>query len=191
MYSASRTSIRIYSPTFGFGGGGIFHGAPFQPLGVQHALSSCERFHGAEGRADLFGFGYDTGNDIDFPVFIQALLSGRLPVFNHHTDGYPTFTTWPSAFDSSTHQVQYYKWLERAYLGGLRLVVQHAVSNQIICDLLGNGHYQPIRYSCNDMVAVDRQLDGSTTCRTTSTPRKADRARVGFASSPHPPKRAK
>jgi microsomal dipeptidase-like Zn-dependent dipeptidase len=80
-------------------------------------------------------------------------------VFNHHTEGYPDFTTWPSAFDSSTHQVQYYKWLERAYLGGLRLVVQHAVSNQIICDLLGNGGYQPIRYSCNDMVAVDRQLD--------------------------------
>lgn len=143
---------------FAFGGGGIFHGAPFHPLGVRHALGSCERFHAAEGRADLFGFGFDTGNDIDLPIFVQALLSGRLPVFNHHTEGYPDFTTWPSAHDSSTHQTQYYKWLERAYLGGLRLVVQHAVSNQIICDLLGNGGYQPIRYSCNDMFAVDRQL---------------------------------
>src|SRR5262249_44948558 len=46
---------------FGFGGGGIFHGAPFHPLGVQHALLSCERFHGPEGRADLFGAGFDAG----------------------------------------------------------------------------------------------------------------------------------
>jgi hypothetical protein len=90
---------------------------------------------------------------------VSALLSGRLPTFNHHTAGYPDFPTWPSAHDSSTHQTQYYKWLQRAYLGGLRLVVQHATTNQIICDLLGNGGYQPIRYSCNDMVAVDRQID--------------------------------
>lgn len=143
---------------FGFGGGGIFHGAPFHRLGVEHALGSCRRFHGVEGRADLFGAGFDAGSDIDLESFIPALISGRLPKFNHFTDGYPEFTEWPSAYDSSTHQVQYYKWLERAYLGGLRLVVQHAVSNQIICDLLGNGRYQPIRYSCNDMVAVDRQV---------------------------------
>jgi len=144
---------------FGFGGGGIYHGAPFHPLGVEHALGSCEQFHGVEGRRDLFGFGFDSGGDIDIGVFFQAIFSGRLPNFNHHTDGYPTFTTWPSAPFSSTHQVQYYKWLERAYLGGLRLVVQHAVSNQMICDFLGNGGIQPIRYDCTDMVAVDRQID--------------------------------
>jgi len=80
-------------------------------------------------------------------------------MFNHHTDGYPGFTDWPSGPFSATHQVQYYKWLERAYLGGLRLVVLHAVSNQIICDLLGKGGFQPIRYDCKDMTAVDRQLD--------------------------------
>jgi microsomal dipeptidase-like Zn-dependent dipeptidase len=143
---------------FAFGGGGIFHGAPFHALGVEHALPSCERFHGVEGRADLFGAGFDAGSNIDLALFVQALIEGRLPTFNHFTAGYPEFTGWPSAFDSSTHQVQYYKWLERAYLGGLRLVVQHAVNNQIICDLLGRGGFQPIRYSCNDMVAVDRQL---------------------------------
>lgn len=144
---------------FAFGGGGIFHGAPFHPLGVQHALGSCAKFHGFEGRRDIFGYGFDRGSDIDFDVFIGALISGRLPTFNHHTEGYPEFTTWPSAHDSSTHQTMYYKWLERAYLGGLRLFVQHATTNQVICDLLGNGGYQPIRYSCNDMVAVDREID--------------------------------
>jgi len=144
---------------FGFGGGGIYHGAPFHPLGVEHALGSCEQYHGSEGRRDLFGFGFDSGANIDIGIFFQALVSGRLPNFNHHTDGYPTFTTWPSAPFSSTHQVQYYKWLERAYLGGLRLVVQHAVSNQMICDFLGNGGIQPIRYGCTDMIAVDRQIE--------------------------------
>lgn len=144
---------------FGFGGGGIYHGAPFHPLGVEHALGSCEPFHGAEGRRDLFGFGFDSGANVDFGIFFQAIFSGRLPTFNHHTDGYPTFTTWPSAPFSSTHQVQYYKWIERAYQGGLRLVVQHAVSNQMICDFLGNGGIQPIRYDCTDMVAVDRQIE--------------------------------
>jgi len=143
---------------FAFGGGGIFHGAPFHELGVTHALGNCEPFHGVDGRADLFGAGYDAGTDISLESFIEALVTGQLPAFNHHTAGYPDFTTWPSAFDSSTHQVQYYKWLERAYLGGLRLVVQHAVNNQIICDLLGLGGLQPIRYGCTDMVAVDRQL---------------------------------
>ncbi|MFN8642346.1 MAG: hypothetical protein U0802_12085 [Candidatus Binatia bacterium] len=143
---------------FGFGGGGVYHGAPFHALGVEHALGSCERFHGPEGRADLFGAGYDAGGDVKLEDFIGALVTGQLPNFNHFTAGYPDFTTWPSAHDSSTHQVQYYKWLERAYLGGLRLVVQHAVNNQIICDLLGRGGIQPIRYSCNDMVAIDRQL---------------------------------
>ncbi len=53
---------------------------------------------------------------------------GRRPTANHATAGWPDFTDWPNAHKSSTHQVQYYKWLERAYLGGLRLVVQHATT---------------------------------------------------------------
>lgn len=144
---------------FAFGGGGIFHGAPFHRLGVEHALGSCERFHASEGRGDLFGYGFDNGSNIDLNFFIQAISTGRLPNFNHHTEGYPEFTTWPSGPFSSTHQVQYYKWLERAYLGGLRLVVQHAVNNQIICDFLAGGGIQPVRYSCNEMVGIDRQID--------------------------------
>ncbi len=144
---------------FGFGGGGIYHGAPYHPLGVEHALPSCEMFHGAEGRADLFGYGYDHADDLDDQDMLTGLISGRTPEFNHHTDGYPEFTDWPSAHDSSTHQTQYYKWLERAYLSGLRLMVQHATSNRVICDLLVGTDTQEVRYSCNDMVAVDRTLE--------------------------------
>ncbi len=158
LYGIVDTHSHILA-NFGFGGGGIFHGAPFHPLGIEHALMSCEQFHGEGGRKDLFGAGFDAGGSFALDDFIGALVSGELPNFNHATDGWPTFSEWPSGPNSSTHQTQYYKWIERAYLGGLRLIVQHAVSNQIICDLLGNGDFQPIRYSCNDMVAVDRQLD--------------------------------
>ncbi len=143
---------------FGFGGGGIFHGAPFHPLGIEHALSDCALFHGVEGRKDLFGFGFDNQN-ADSNALLTTFLTGQTPTANHATAGWPEFTDWPQAHTSSTHQVQYYKWLQRAYLGGLRLVVQHATSNQIICDLITGIDAQPVRYSCNDMVAVDRILE--------------------------------
>jgi microsomal dipeptidase-like Zn-dependent dipeptidase len=140
---------------FAFGGGGIFHGAPFHPLGIEHALPDCELFHGVDGRKDLFGYGFDSRGASPSDL-LATFVRGRTPTPNHATAGWPDFTDWPSAFDSSTHQVQYYKWLERAYLSGLRLVVQHATTNQIICDLIAGGGIQPTRYACNDMVAVDR-----------------------------------
>jgi microsomal dipeptidase-like Zn-dependent dipeptidase len=143
---------------FGFGGGGIYHGAPFHRLGVQHALPDCSRSHGVEGRTDLFGYFVDNGSNASLQFVIDAGTTGRTPEFNHATAGYPDFTDWPNAPFRSTHQVMYYKWIERAYLGGLRLMVQHAVSNQVICNLLGDSHIEPTRYSCNEMVAVDREV---------------------------------
>ncbi len=158
VYGIVETHSHILS-NFGFGGGGLFHGSAFHPFGVEHALPSCEQFHGEEGRRDLFGFGFDQGSDIDQDVLLTGLISGRTPEFNHFTDGYPTFTTWPNAHKSSTHQTQYYRWIERAYLGGLRLMVQHATTNKIICDLIAGQNTQPTRYSCNDMVNVDRIIE--------------------------------
>lgn len=158
VYGIVDTHTHILS-NFGFGGGGIFHGSAFHPLGVEHALGSCEMFHGVDGKKDLFGFGYDKGDDLDAVTFISALANGTLPEFNHHTEGYPEFTDWPSAYDSSTHQTEYYKWLERAYMGGLRLMVQHATTNSKICELLAGDDIQPTRYSCNDMVAVERIIE--------------------------------
>ncbi|MBZ0119827.1 MAG: dipeptidase [Sandaracinaceae bacterium] len=146
---------------FGFGGGGIAHGAPFHRLGVQHALPDCSPFHGRDGRRDLLGYSYDQGNNggFDAEALLPALLAGRTPEPNHNTAGYPDFTDWPAAPFSSTHQTQYYRWLERAYMGGLRLVVQHASGNSVMCDLLVGQDVQPVRYACNDMVGIDRQIE--------------------------------
>ena len=47
-------------------------------------------------------------------------------------DGGHDFTGWPRS-TSTTHQQMYYKWLERAYQGGMRLMVMLAVNNEVLC----------------------------------------------------------
>ena len=49
--------------------------------------------------------------------------------------------------------------LEREGNSGLRLIVQHATTNSILCDLMTGLGAQTVRYSCNDMVAVDRIIE--------------------------------
>ena len=143
----------------GFGGGGVFHGAPFHPLGVEHALSDCTLNHGEDGRRDFMGSFSEGVSDID--QLLPAILAGELPQKDHDTQGYPEFTTWPAAPFSSTHQVQYHKWIERAYLSGLRLLVQDATTNQVLCQLVTGIGANPRRYDCNDMVAVDRIIEAT------------------------------
>lgn len=160
LYGIVDTHSHILS-NFGFGGGGIFHGGAFHRLGVEHALPDCELYHGENGRKDFFGFAFDTGgsSDADLGSLLPDLLAGELAEDNHLTEGYPNFTAWPNGPSSSTHQTQYYRWLERAYLAGLRLVVQHATTNSIICHFIAGEGLQGTRYDCDDMVAVDRIID--------------------------------
>jgi microsomal dipeptidase-like Zn-dependent dipeptidase len=143
---------------FGFGGGGIFHGSPFHRLGVEKALPSCEAFHGEEGRLDLVGFAFSGLGDLGTDNLLQLFIDRMTPAFDHFPDGYPEFTDWPNTWKRSTHQTQYYRWLERAYRGGLRLVVQHATTNSVLCQLITGLGVQSVRYDCNDMVNVDRIL---------------------------------
>lgn len=143
---------------FGFGGGGIFHGAPFHRLGVEHALPDCSPFHGSEGRKDAVGYFYDNPTSLDLDKLLPIATTGEVPEFNHFTAGYPDFTEWPNSWKLSTHQTMYYKWLERAYLGGMRLMVQLATGNSVLCDLMTGIGSQSARYSCNDMVSVERTI---------------------------------
>lgn len=160
LYGIVDTHSHILS-NWGFGGGGIFHGAPFHRLGVPHALPDCSIYHGEMGRKDFFGYAFDkAGADgADIAGLVPDLLAGELSVDNHITAGWPEFTDWPAGPRRSTHQTQYWRWLQRAWLGGLRLVVQHATTNSIICHMTAGQDIQKVRYSCEDMVAVDRILD--------------------------------
>jgi len=142
-------------------GGGIYHGAAFHRLGVPHALPDCSVVHGEEGRKDFFGYVYDHlgygGGDM--LMLVDAFVTGEIPEPNHVTTGWPDFTEWPNARHRATHQTMYYRWIERAWLAGLRLMVQHATSDYVICGLMDGGGLQPKRYDCGDMTSVDRIID--------------------------------
>ncbi|MCP4132752.1 MAG: hypothetical protein GY754_17435 [bacterium] len=115
-------------------GGLLFQGKPFHKLGITKALADCTGAHGVNGILDN----------------IANIADGR---FTHDTRGYPHLTGWPIR-DSSDHQTMYYKWIKRAWLGGLRLMVTHAVTNELLCQFANKAD----GYSCDDMEAVDRQL---------------------------------
>ncbi len=142
-------------------GGGIYHGAAFHRLGIPHALPDCSVIHGSEGRKDFLGYVTDEagiGGDA-LMMLLEGFLNGELPEANHATAGWPDFTEWPDARNLATHQTMYYRWIERAWLAGLRLMVQHATTDYVICGLMVGGGINPSRYDCEDMTAIDRILD--------------------------------
>lgn len=161
LFGIADTHEHVMS-NWGFGGGGIFHGAPFHRLGVAHALPDCAASHGERGRKDFIGFAFDSSDGadgIDADRALTGLLAGEIDQDVHATAGWPTFTEWPDAVRRSTHQQLYHRWIERAWLAGLRLMVQHATSNAVLCELsVGSGDL-PQRYACDDMIAVDRSID--------------------------------
>jgi len=142
-------------------GGGLYHGAPFHRLGVEHALCDCSVVHGEEGRRDFLGYVTDhagIGGDA-WQVLADAFFTGELPEKNHATAGWPDFTEWPDARHRSTHQTMYYRWIQRARMGGLRLMVQLATTDYVMCGLMVGGGIQSSRYDCEDMTSIDRILE--------------------------------
>ena len=68
----------------------------------------------------------------------------------HDPVGYPTFSHWPS-YKSLSHQQNYYAWMERAWRGGVRIMVNDLVTNGLICSIL------PRDRGCNEMDAIRLQ----------------------------------
>jgi len=97
-------------------GGETISGEPFDRYGIAQALGRDADVHGPDGSLDV------TGN----------LLRSGNPVGTHDTHGWPTFAGWP-VFDTNTHQQTYYKWLERAWMAGERLVVAMTVEDRPLC----------------------------------------------------------
>ncbi len=121
-------------------GGLLFWGAPFAASNsIDDALPNCSFFPGTPVPA------HGPGGVIDI---VGDVVNGSL---GHWTDGASAYNGWPR-WNNLTHQQMYYEWVERAYLGGLRLMVMHAVNNELLCGLTA----QPL--GCDDMAAVDRQL---------------------------------
>ena len=122
---------------FEFLGGEVHCGRPWHPYGVQQALVDCEDHQVADGNG---------------AVLENVLRSGQ-PVGSHDPVGWPTFKDWPAP-DSLTHEGTYYKWMERAYRGGLRLFVNLLVENNKLCQL-----YPLKRNSCDEMTSIRLQAE--------------------------------
>ncbi len=117
--------------------GGDFHcGRPWSPLGVTVALPDCESIQGPQGSA----------------APVQNFLDYGEPVHPHDTVGWPTFVDWPK-HHTLTYEQTYYRWLQRAWMGGLRLIETNMVDNEVLCRLLPMKHTD-----CNDMSAARRQV---------------------------------
>ncbi len=113
--------------------GGTHAGRPFHPLGVTHALSDCSYRHGESGRQDFVG-----------NIYVYSD-----PTRAHATDGWPTFSEWPNR-RSLTHEQTYYRWLERAWRAGLRVLVNFLVENEALCRLQTTSRAVPLA-NCNEM----------------------------------------
>ena len=144
-------------------GGVVFWGAPYDARGINAALAWCDYtfdFSTEWASNELEGpmvptFGYE----IHGPKTLQALshpLSNAFPEGQHEVAGTGPFDGWP-AHNTTTHQQMYYKWLERAYLGGVRLITQHMVSNEALC----SAGKRRSNFTCNDMDAVDKQIQAT------------------------------
>ncbi len=113
-------------------GGRLICGKTFSEAGIADALKDCPE-HYPDGSLAVFDF-ITKGGD------------GR-----HDPVGWPTFKDWP-AHDSLTHQQNYYAWVERAWRGGQRVLVNDLVTNGVICSV-----YFFKDRSCDEMTSIRLQ----------------------------------
>jgi hypothetical protein len=111
--------------------GGDWHcGRPWHRYGIAYALPDCSQ--------------YDQGTNAQ----VRAFLDGRNPGDPYDSVGWPTFSYWPG-HNLLAEEATYWKGVERAWLGGLRLLVIDFVDNEALCDLMTTKHLP-----CNDMNSV-------------------------------------
>lgn len=136
-YSEVRGYIdaHIHMMAFEFLGGSAHCARPWSRYGAPYALVDCPD-HGPNGSG---------------AVLEDALVGGKNNG-QHDTVGWPTFKDWP-AYYSLTHEQTYYKWLERAWRGGLRVYVNLLVDNGKLCEA-----YPIKRNPCDEMNTVRLEM---------------------------------
>ena len=127
----------MHMMAFEFLGGAVHCGRPWHRYGVEYALDDCPDHYPNGGAA----------------VLENALSGGGRPT--HDPVGWPTFKDWPAP-DSLTHEQSYYKWLERAWMGGLRVFVNLMVDNEQLCDVYPFKANRPT--PCNEMATVRLEI---------------------------------
>ena len=133
-YAATKGFIDAHMHMMGFEflGGDLHCGRPWSPYGVTVALAGCPRTEAGSPVVEGFLMG-------------DPSRPGKDPV------GWPTFNEWPR-YNTLAHEQSYYRWLERAWMGGERIFVNLFVENHALCSL-----YPHRRNSCNEMDSVRLQ----------------------------------
>ena len=117
----------------------VMAGNIFHPYGIEHALHDCDDIHGKGGAIDLLEMQKGSSD-------------------GHSTRGYPDFEYWPRR-DTVSHVQVYHRWLERAYLAGLRLTVTHATGNPEFCQLMGIANINKLEGNCSPADTVRLQTE--------------------------------
>ena len=121
--------------TFEYLGGNFHCGRPWHRYGIPYALPDCSEIEGPQGAA----------------APIQNFLNFGDPAAAHDTTGWPELTEWGA--HNLTYEGTYWRWIQRAWLGGLRLMVMSVNENRVLCEL------QPRRRnSCDEMATVRKGL---------------------------------
>jgi len=154
-------------------GGALFWGKPFDERGINGALAWGDWTWDFPTTAYMLPFfirdrgwipDLQYGHEVHFDLAAGILGLATEEDTPHNRGGGDSFKGWPK-YNTTTHQQMYYRWLERAYRGGLRLAVMLAVNNEVICELpitrkrvIGfTSSHNPI-FECDDMYTVDLQL---------------------------------
>ena len=123
-----------------FGGNGVC-GRTYAVDGIASALTDCPN-HQPNGSSALL-------------ENVTNLEGGGNVTRTHDTTGWPTLKDWPD-WASLTHQQMYYTWVERAWRGGQRVMVNDLVNNTGLC-MINGIVAPPNKYSCDDMDSVRRE----------------------------------
>jgi microsomal dipeptidase-like Zn-dependent dipeptidase len=121
----------MHGMAYEFLGGAAHCGKPFHRFGAPYALRDCPDHEAGNGCAAV----------------LENVLYGE-PARCHDPVGWPTFKDWPHP-ESLTHEQSYWRWLERAWRGGLRVYVNLFVENRVLCEL-----YPLKQNNCNEMESV-------------------------------------
>jgi hypothetical protein len=117
--------------------GGNFHcGRPWHPYGIPAALPDCSSIEGPAGST----------------APMQNFLNYGSPVAPHDTSGWPKLTSW--AHTNLTYDGVYWRWVQRVWMAGERLIVMPVNENRVLCELQANR-----RTNCDEMATARQELD--------------------------------
>jgi hypothetical protein len=117
--------------------GGNFHcGRPWSPYGIPDALPDCSSIEGPAGAA----------------APMQNFLNYGNPVAPHDTSGWPKLTAW--ARTNLTYDGVYWRWVQRDWMAGERLMVMPVNENRVLCQLQANR-----KTNCDEMATARQEID--------------------------------